>query len=44
MMEAAKGFRRLRAYRLLPILRDVLVAHAAEHVATKEIEPQTDAA
>ena len=44
MMEAAKGFRRLKAYRLLPILRAALVAHATEHVATKEIEPQTDAA
>ena len=44
MMEAAKGFRRLKAYRLLPILRAALVTHATEHVATKEIEPQTDAA
>jgi putative transposase len=44
MMEAAKGFRRLKAYRLLPILGAALVAHATEHVATKEIEPQTDAA
>jgi putative transposase len=44
MMEAAKGFRRLKAYRLLPILRAALVAHAAEHAATKEIEPQTNAA
>ena len=44
MMEAAKGFRRLEAYRLLPILRAALVAHATEHVATKEIEPRTDAA
>jgi hypothetical protein len=37
-------FRRLKAYRLLPILRAALVAHATEHVATKEIEPKTDAA
>ena len=44
MMEAAKGFRHLKAYRLLPILRAALVARATEHVATKEIEPQTDAA
>jgi len=44
MMEAAKGFRRLKAFRLLPILRAALVAHATEHVATKKIEPQTDAA
>jgi hypothetical protein len=33
MMEAAKGFRRLKAYRLLPILKAALVAHATEHVA-----------
>jgi putative transposase len=38
MMEAAKGFRRLKAYRLLPINRAALVARAAAH-ATKEIEP-----
>jgi putative transposase len=43
MMEAAKGFRRLKAYRLLPILRAALLARAAAH-ATKEIEPQIDAA
>ena len=43
MMEAAKGFRRLKAYQLLPILRAALVARAAAH-ATKEIEPQVDAA
>jgi hypothetical protein len=30
MMEAAKGLRRLKAYRLLPILRAALVAHATE--------------
>jgi hypothetical protein len=42
MMEAAKGFRRLKAYRLLPILRAALLARAAAH-ATKEIEPQIDA-
>jgi putative transposase len=44
MMEAAKGFRRLKAYRLLPILRAALDAHATEHVAIKEIEPRADAA
>ena len=43
MMEAPKGFRRLKVYRLLPILRAALVARAAAH-ATKEIEPQIDAA
>jgi hypothetical protein len=44
MIEAAKGFRRLKAYRLLPILRVALVAHAAEHIAKEKVEPQTDAA
>ena len=44
MMEAAKGFRPLKGHRLLPILRAALVAHAIEHITTKEIEPRTDAA
>jgi hypothetical protein len=33
--EAAKGFRRLKAYKQLPILRAALVAHAAKHLVTK---------
>ena len=41
MMEAAKGFRRLKA---APNLRAALVAHATEHVTTKEIETKIDAA
>jgi putative transposase len=44
MMETAKGFRRLKAYRHLPVLRAALVAHANKHVVTKKIEPQADAA
>ena len=44
MMEAAKGFRRLKAYRHLPVLRAALVDHASKHAATKKIEPQADAA
>jgi hypothetical protein len=44
MMEAAKGFRRLKAYRQLPILRAALDAHSAEHLVAKKIEPQADAA
>jgi putative transposase len=44
MMEAAKGFRRLKAHKQLPILRAALVAHATKHVVTKKIEPQADAA
>ena len=31
MMEAAKGFRRLKAYRQLPSLRAALDAHASRH-------------
>ena len=44
MMEAAKGFRRLKAYRLLPILRVALVAHANKHDVTNKIEAKVDAA
>jgi hypothetical protein len=44
MMEATKGFRRLKAYRYLPILRAALVAHVSKDVVTKKIEPQADAA
>jgi transposase-like protein len=44
MMEAAKGFRRLKAYRHLPVLRAALVDHASKHAVTKKIEPQADAA
>ena len=44
MLEAAKGFRRLKASKHLPILRAALVAHATKRVAIKDIEPQTDAA
>jgi hypothetical protein len=42
MMEAAKGFRRLKAYKQLPILSAALVAHAAKQRAIKNIEPQLD--
>jgi putative transposase len=44
MMEAAKGFRRLKAYKQLPILRAALVAHTAKHLVTKNVEPNADAA
>src|SRR5579863_10526713 len=44
MLEAAKGFRRLKAYRQLPILRAALVAHTAKHLVTTNVEPQADAA
>ena len=42
MMEAAKGFRRLKAYKQLPIL--ALVACTAKHLVTKNVEPHADAA
>src|ERR1700687_1186203 len=44
MLEAAKGFRRLKAYKQLPILRAALVAHTAKHLVTKNVEPHADAA
>src|SRR5216684_7988145 len=37
MMEAAKGFRRLKAYKQLPLLRAALAAHHANHV-TQRVE------
>jgi hypothetical protein len=44
MMEAAKGFRYLKAYKQLPILTAVLAAHTAKHLVTKNVEPPADAA
>lgn len=44
MMEAAKGFRRLKAHRLLPILRAALAAHQAKHVVNLNLEQQAKAA
>jgi len=35
MMEAAEGFRRLKAYKQVPILRAALVAHDAKQQATR---------
>lgn len=43
MLEAAKGFRRLKAHKHLPILRGALAAHQAKHTVT-ELEPQAVAA
>src|SRR5665811_1868414 len=40
MMEAAKGFRRLKAHKQLPILRAALLAHQAKHA----IRPSTPSA
>jgi hypothetical protein len=44
MMEAAKGFRRLKAYKQFPILRAALHAHATKQFDAKKVERQADAA
>jgi len=44
MLEAAKGFRRLKAHKQLPILRAALAAHQAKHVINPDLEQQAEAA
>jgi putative transposase len=44
MMEAAKGFRRLKAHRQLPVLRAALAAHRAKHAINPDLEQQAKAA
>ena len=44
MLEAAKGFRRLKAHKQLPILRAALAAHQASHFINPDLEQQTKAA
>ena len=44
MLEAAKGFRRLKAHRQLPILKAALAAHGARHTIKPVLERQSDAA
>ena len=44
MMEAAKGFRRLKAYKHLPVLRAALAAHQSKYVVTQRVEDNADAA
>ena len=44
MLEAAKGFRRLQAYRHLPILKSALAAHRARHPAKAALEQHAAAA
>ncbi len=44
MMEAAKGFRRLKAYKQLPLLRAALLAHQKKHTITTNLEQQAKAA
>jgi putative transposase len=44
MMEAAKGFRRLKAHKQLPILRAALAAHQAKQATNPDLEQQAKAA
>jgi putative transposase len=44
MQEAAKGFRRLKARRQLPLLRAALAAHQAKHAHETVLEPNPIAA
>lgn len=44
MMEAAKGFRRLKAHKQLPILRAALAAHQAKHANKPNLEKDRQAA
>jgi putative transposase len=44
MLEAVKGFRRLKAHKHLPGLRTALAAHQAKHAADSAIEPAAKAA
>ena len=41
MLEAAKGFRRLKAHRQLPILKAALAAHGARHTNKPVLERQS---
>lgn len=44
MMEAVKGFRRLKAHKQLPILRAALAAHHAKHTIKQKLEDNLKAA
>lgn len=44
MMEAAKGFRRLKAHKQLPILKAALAAHHAKHANKHKLEENRQAA
>jgi transposase-like protein len=44
MLEAAKGFRRLKAHKQLPILRAALAAHHAKHTTKEKLEDGLKAA
>src|SRR5438128_6136928 len=44
MMEAIKGFRRLKAYKHLPALKAALAAHQLKHTTTNTLEESLEAA
>jgi putative transposase len=44
MLEAAKGFRRLKAYKYLPVLRAALAAHQSKHTNQNKLEENLQAA
>ena len=44
MQEAAKGFRRLKAHRQLPVLRDALAAHQAKYAVKPVLDRHVVAA
>ena len=44
MMEATKGFRRLKAHKQLPILKAALAAHQAKHTTKQKLEGDLQAA
>jgi putative transposase len=44
MLEAAKGFRRLKAYKALPVLRAALDAHQIKHATGNKLEENLQAA
>jgi transposase-like protein len=44
MMEATKGFRRLKAHKQLPILKAALAAHQAKHTTKQKLEENLQAA
>jgi hypothetical protein len=44
MLEAAKGFRRLKAHKRLPVPRAALLAHQAKHAINLDLEQQTKVA
>ena len=44
MIEAAKGFRRLKAHKQLPSLRAALLAHQEEYAVGKDLDPVCEAA